>query len=200
MLETSLSSNLQFIAATTAILAVPGPTNALLAASGATLGIRRSLKLIPAVFIAYLGAILAWGCVLAPATAFWPQFAPLLRLACALFLATTAVRLWRGTAALTAKPKAPVTSRIVTLVTLINPKALLFATGLFPPAAFTRPDVFYATALAFAIPLLPIAAAWIGFGAACEGAVGGFSAQGIQKISAIVLGVFSASIGVSALV
>jgi threonine/homoserine/homoserine lactone efflux protein len=197
MLEACLAPNALFIATTAAILAVPGPTNALLAASGAMLGLRRSLTLIPVVLVAYLGAILAWGCLLAPATTFWPPLASLMRAACALFLAATAMRLWRGTASLSAKTTSPVTTRTITLATLLNPKALLFATGGFPAIAFTQPDAFYATAVVFSVPLLPITLAWIAFGASLGGSVFRISPQTFQRASAIVLAFFSASIGVS---
>lgn len=189
-----------FVAQTAAILAVPGPTNALLAASGATRGVRASLRLIAAALTAYVGAILAWGLVLIPVTAFWPPFAPLARLACALFLAAMAVRLWRGTASLTAKPAAAVTTRTITLVTLLNPKALLFATGVFPPAAFVQPDVFYSTALAFAGPLIPIALGWIIFGTALGASPSRISPQMIHRAAAVLLAFFSASIGVSVVI
>jgi threonine/homoserine/homoserine lactone efflux protein len=200
MLDASLPPNTLFIAATAVILAVPGPTNALLAASGAAHGIRRSLKLVPTVLVAYLAAILAWGSLLTPAATLWPPIAPLMRLACALFLAVTAIRLWRGSGRLSAKPAPSVNTRTITLVTLLNPKALLFATGGFPPTAFTQPDVFHAMAIAFAIPQLPIALAWISIGAALGGVGSRFSTQTIHRIAAVLLAFFSASIGASALI
>jgi len=138
--------------------------------------------------------------VLTPAAAAWPPIAPLMRLACALFLAVTAVRLWRGTTRLSATPTPSVNTRAITLVTLLNPKAVLFATGGFPPTAFTQPDVFYAMAVAFAIPQLPIALAWIGVGASLSGTVGRISPQTIHRMAAILLAFFSASIGASALI
>ncbi len=200
MIDVPLLTDPLFVGTAAAILAVPGPTNALLAASGASRGIRASLRLISAVLTAYLGAILAWGLLLIPATAFWPPLAPLARVACALFLAATAVRLWRGTASLTATtPGGGITTRTMTLATLLNPKALLFATAVFPPAAFTQSDVFSSTALAFAAPLIPISLAWIVFGASL-GFQDRISPQTAHRTAAVLLAFFSATIGVSAVI
>ncbi len=200
MLEAPLLLDPVFVATTATILAVPGPTNALLAAAGAARGIRSSLRLASVVLTAYLAAILAWGLLLIPATAFWPPFGSLARLACALFLAVTAVRLWQGSASLAAQTTSPVTTRALTLATLLNPKALLFATTVFPPAAFTQPDVFSSTALAFAAPLVPISLAWIGFGASLGGAGSRVSLRTIHRTAAILLAFFSASIGISTVI
>jgi threonine/homoserine/homoserine lactone efflux protein len=200
MLDASFLPNLLFVTTSAAILAVPGPTNALLAAAGAALGFRSSLKLVPAVLAAYLGAILAWGCLLTPAIAFWPPLAPLLRLACALFLAAIAIRLWRRTTGPSTDPTSMITTRRITLVTLLNPKAFLFAAGVFPPAAFSQPDVFSSAGLAFAAPLVPIALIWIAFGAALAGAGNRIPLRTINRTAAILLAFFAATIGVPAVI
>lgn len=53
--------SLLFVGLVTALLLTPGPTNTLLASSGIQMGIRCSLKLIPAEAIGYLIAISTWG-------------------------------------------------------------------------------------------------------------------------------------------
>ena len=132
------------------------------------------------------------------AAAAWPPLISLTRLGCALFLAGTAVRLWRGAASLAAKPAAAITVRAITLATLINPKAVLMATGVFAPAAFVQPDLFHATAFAFAIILVPIALGWVSFGALLVAGGGLVSPRTIHRAAAILLACFSASVGVSA--
>jgi threonine/homoserine/homoserine lactone efflux protein len=76
--------SLKFVVGSVALLAAPGPTNLLLATSGAIQGVRKSAALLPAVFLGYLIAI-AIALVLRIAVS-----AYLLRIAMALW--TTAVR------------------------------------------------------------------------------------------------------------
>ena len=61
-----MTEPLAFILAVLGLLATPGPTNTLLAASGAAVGLRRSLHLIPAEVSGYLCSILALALVLGP--------------------------------------------------------------------------------------------------------------------------------------
>ena len=61
-----------FALAAIALLAVPGPTNTLLAASGAAIGLRPSLRLIPAEISGYLVAIGYLLAVLQPLVASHP--------------------------------------------------------------------------------------------------------------------------------
>ena len=57
---------LPFVAGTVSLLAIPGPTNTLLAASGASVGWSRSLHLLAAELGGYMLAILALRALLAP--------------------------------------------------------------------------------------------------------------------------------------
>ena len=52
-----------FIGLVITILLTPGPTNTLLASSGIQVGVRKSLRLIPAESIGYLISISVWGLV-----------------------------------------------------------------------------------------------------------------------------------------
>jgi hypothetical protein len=63
---------LLFTLAVLAILGTPGPTNTLLATSGAGVGLRRSLVLLPAEACGYLISILLLGLVLGPVVAASP--------------------------------------------------------------------------------------------------------------------------------
>lgn len=200
MMDIPLLQDPLFLAQAATILAVPGPTNALLATAGATRGFRVSIRLVAVVLTVYLAAILAWGLFLIPAAAAWPPLTILARLGSAAFLAYTAYRLWTGATTLAAEPATPITTRTVSIVTLLNPKALLFATSLFPPAAFTDSQVFYATGLAFAAPLIPITLAWIAFGANLANPNSPITATLAHRASAILLACFSVSIGVTAIV
>ena len=84
-----------FALAVIAILATPGPTNTLLATSGASVGLRRSLVLVPAETAGYLISILSIGLVAGPFLASQPGLAPSLRILVGAYLLWLAVRLWR---------------------------------------------------------------------------------------------------------
>lgn len=122
-----------FLVGSLALLATPGPTNTLLAASGAALGVRASLRLIPAELAGYLAATGLLSALAVPLMAQVPVLVPGLKLAAALFLVWSAVRLWRtaGRHAAAGLPP-PATPGRVFLTTLLNPKAMVFALVLFP--------------------------------------------------------------------
>ncbi|WP_207484026.1 lysine transporter LysE [Arenibaculum pallidiluteum] len=180
-----------------AILATPGPTNTLLAASAARRGIVPSLSLVPAELTGYLVAIAAWGLVLGPAMAVLPQLGPALRLACAAYLARAAVRLWRAGAP--GGEVAAIGPCGVLVATLLNPKALLFAVGVFPEAAFHSIAGFLEAAGGFSAVLVPVALGWIALGAGLAGGGRGRRSDLAQRGAAMVLLAFSASLGASAL-
>ncbi len=149
------------------ILGTPGPTNTLLATSGATVGIRSSLPLIPAETAGYLISILTLGLVLGPVVAANPTLALVLRTAVGLYLLWLAVKLWRkgglilGTGRVVTPPQIFVT-------TLLNPKAIVFALGVVP---FGAPLVWPYMA-GFVAMLAAVALAWIALGAALGGVAG----------------------------
>jgi threonine/homoserine/homoserine lactone efflux protein len=90
-----------FALAVLVVLGTPGPTNTLLATSGATARLRRSLPLIAAEAAGYTVSILTLGLVLGPVVAGAPFLAGVLRMAVGIYLLALAFGLWRrGGAAL----------------------------------------------------------------------------------------------------
>jgi threonine/homoserine/homoserine lactone efflux protein len=188
---------LAFVPAVAAILATPGPTNTLLASSGAQTGFRRSLPLVPAELAGYAFAIAAWGLFLAPASNALPWLKPVLKLACAVYLVRVAWDLWRNAGSM--ENYGRLGARHVFSATLLNPKALLFAVAIFPEAAFHNVDGFLQTMGVFAATIVPIALAWIGLGSTLSGPNPRICPQLVQRGAALVLLAFSASLGVTAL-
>lgn len=90
-----MESPLVVLATALAVLAAPGPTNALLATSGAMRGVRRSLVLAPAVAAGYLISVTLLGLALGPAIAAAPVAGRILRLLIGAYLFFLAFRLWR---------------------------------------------------------------------------------------------------------
>lgn len=114
------------------MLAIPGPTKSLLFVSGVSRGFQASLKLIVAEVGAYLISLSVLISALKPVISAYPAMPQLLRVACSIALVYVAVKLWQsgGPAAPTGHP---ITVRRVFLTTLMNPKNLIFAFGMFPP-------------------------------------------------------------------
>jgi len=149
-----MSSLTPFILGIVALLAVPGPTNSLLAAAGARSGLHDAPKLMLAEVSAYLIAITAlmrWG---APAMAAFPAAGALIQLGVALYLLRSAIWFWRNGGKL-GESIGEVTAFRVFLTTLGNPKSVIFAFLIFPAAAIAHP-------LALFIPInMGIAFGWL---------------------------------------
>lgn len=117
-----------FLAAAAALLSMPGPTNALLAASAAEVGARRSLVLLAAVLCGYALSVSILRGLFGPFAAAVPAFGVGLRVAIVLYLIVLAVRLWR-VSHVNAVARA-VGFGDVFVTTLLNPKGLVIAFAL----------------------------------------------------------------------
>jgi len=178
---------LLFALAVLTILGTPGPTNTLLATSGAAVGARASLPLVPAEAAGYLIAILTLGLALGPAVAASPLLAAALRVAVGGYLLLLAVRLWRRGGASFAGGSA-VTARQVFTTTLLNPKALVFALGVVPFGA-PRPHLYL---LGFVGMLAVVALCWICAGAALGRAAAGAGRAGVvPRVGAAAVAAFT---------
>jgi threonine/homoserine/homoserine lactone efflux protein len=184
-----MESPIIFVLAVLAVLGTPGPTNTLLATSGATAGLRHSVPLIAAEAAGYTVSILTLGLVLGPAIAASPVLAGALRAAVGVYLLSLALRLWRrGGAALATG--AVVTPRQVFVTTLLNPKAIVFALGVVPFAAGW--GVWPPYMFAFLLLLVSVGVAWIAVGAMLGGAAGRRGWGGaVPRVGAAAVGSFA---------
>lgn len=171
-----------FFLAVATILATPGPTNTLMATSGATSGIARSWPLLIAEITGYLIAILAIRAVLAPIVHAYPAIGIALKVAVALYLVWLAVKLWRRPLTLDADARS-VTFSNVFVTTLLNPKALIFALTVFPQE--NAPTLLWYFA-AFAATVVAAGGGWIVFGQLLKGAAGSHAGL-IPKVAAVAL-------------
>lgn len=122
---------LTFFTATCFLLALPGPTNTLLATSGAGVGIARSVHLLAAELAGYLLAIASLRLALGPIVSDIPLAGIVLRVAVTIYILCLAVMLWRFRSR-ELRSGAPVTFGHVLFTTLLNPKAMVFAFLLLP--------------------------------------------------------------------
>ncbi|WGS54673.1 LysE family translocator [Paraburkholderia sp. D15] len=182
------------------VLITPGPTNTLLAAAGLRQGLRRSWPLIVAELCGYLVAISVWGHFLVQADHALPWLPSLLRVAAGLYIAYLAVDMWRAAVALPDSTQRSIGMRTLFVATLLNPKGLLFAGTIFPAVAFAHLPAYLFAMSIFACLLVPIALAWIAFGAALgSGKLAWLNPVKMQRGASIVLGVFSLSLAWAAL-
>ncbi len=157
-------SDAEFLLGAAALLATPGPTNTLLAASGAARGLRPSLGLLAGELAGYLAAIVVSTAAVGPMIATRPTFGLVLRLAVCLYVLYLAWVLWRESGVELADAR-PVTVPRVFVTTLLNPKAAIFAFALLPTTAATgRVELGPRLAL-LSLLIVTIGCSWIGAGA-----------------------------------
>lgn len=156
---------LAFTLGAVALLATPGPTNTLLATSGATRGIKVSLPLLLGEAAGYVFAIIMLRAAVGPFVAAEPIFGQILSgLVCA-YLVYVSLSLWRRST-LPLDLAKPVTLTNVFIATLLNPKAIVFAFMVLPPTG-SIDLVTLAFWLAALVVLIALAGgSWIMLGAA----------------------------------
>lgn len=183
-----------FIAAVLVLLGTPGPTNTLLATSGATAGVRRSLPLLVGELAGYLIAVGTIRVVLGPVIHSYPLVGIGLKAAVVLYLIWTAIRLWRHDAGLT-ESQATIGMQAVFITTLLNPKALIFSLSIIPT---NDPQLgWYVLGFALLVPLVGFA--WILLGRAIGVAAGDEHTGMVRKVASVALVGFAGWIVVSVL-
>jgi len=163
------------------LLAAPGPTNTLLATSGAAIGVRRSLPLLAAELSGYLLAIFLLRVLVGPLIAAVPAFGIALRIAAVIYLLHLAAKLWRHSGCQSIKASGPVTIFSVFVTTLLNPKAIILAFTLLPAGML-------AWLPALILQIVVAGSAWIIVGALVQrGFRGTFHPQVGYRVSALAL-------------
>lgn len=189
-----------FIGLVITILLTPGPTNTLLASSGIQVGVRKSLRLIPAESIGYLVSISIWGLVIGIVSNQFPILPIFLKLLSALYIIFLAIKLWK-TADIEASYHLPtIRARELFCATLLNPKALLFASAIFPSSAWLTLNNYLVHIGMFLILIVPIALFWTFIGSIlASNKVRWLNQSNLQKTASLVLVSFSIPLGYSAL-
>ncbi|MDB5585205.1 MAG: LysE type translocator [Devosia sp.] len=124
-----------FILAVLALLAVPGPTNTLMAAAGASRGLVRSLPFLAGELGGYLIAITFWTEVVGAVATSQPMVPVIAKFIAAAFLVWSGWKLWSAAGRVDLKQRGITLSRVFA-TTLINPKGLVFAFAIFPQVGF----------------------------------------------------------------
>jgi threonine/homoserine/homoserine lactone efflux protein len=191
------TAHVMFVVEVLGVLAIPGPTNSLLLISGMSRGFRASLNLILAEVGAYLISISLLVVALAPLMRTYSTVPQLLRVACSIYLIHLAVRLWRS-GGQKIQDSHPITVRHVFFTTLMNPKNLIFAFGIFPiPSAGASKLLPYLAG--FSGICIVVASGWIAAGALIQSnAAQRIHLGWVYRGEAFLLGGFAIAIFVSA--
>lgn len=189
-----------FIGLVVTILLTPGPTNTLLASSGIQVGVRQSLRLIPAESIGYLISITTWGMIIGTVSIQFPIIPTFLKLLSALYIIFLAIKLWK-TADIEASYNQPtIRARELFCATLLNPKALLFASAIFPSTAWLTMQVYLLHIGLFLLLIVPIALFWTFIGSIlASNKVRWLNQSNLQKTASLVLISFSIPLSYSAI-
>lgn len=156
-----------FAMAVLLLLLTPGPTNTLLAVSGAARGLKASLPLIGAELGGYLTTILPLVFLAAPLLRDQPVAALIIKLVSTLWVLLLAARLWVRPPSAT-EPGA-VTVATVYCTTVMNPKALIIGLALMPSATFAAPETLVVPLpylALFVLLVILVATCWLSAGAA----------------------------------
>ena len=189
-----------FIVLIITILLTPGPTNTLLASSGIQTGMKRSLKLIPAEVIGYFIAITAWGFLLESVSHYVPWLPPLIKLLSATFIIYLAIKLWITSTKELDLNQPLITSKALFVATLLNPKALLFASAIFPHTAWLNLHEYIVHMGIFLALITPIAFLWIAFGSILiSNKISWLNQRNLQRSAAFVLTFFAMPLAYSAI-
>lgn len=189
-----------FIGLVVTILLTPGPTNTLLASSGIQVGVRQSLRLIPAESMGYLISITTWGMIIGTVSIQFPIIPTFLKLLSALYIIFLAIKLWK-TADIEASYNQPtIRARELFCATLLNPKALLFASAIFPSTAWLTMQAYVLHIGLFLLLIVPIALFWTFIGSIlASNKVRWLNQSNLQKTASLVLISFSIPLSYSAI-
>ena len=189
-----------FIGLVITILLTPGPTNTLLASSGIQVGLRKSFRLIPAEAFGYLISITLWGFLIGKISVHLPLLPTILKLFSAGYILFLALRLWRTATVTESFNQKGIRARELFAATLLNPKALLFASAIFPAIAWTNPQYYVAHMLVFLLLIVPIAFFWTFIGSVlASNKISWLNQANLQRTASLVLVSFSIPLSYSAL-
>ena len=189
-----------FVGLVVTILLTPGPTNTLLASSGIQVGVRKSLGLIPAEAFGYLISISMWGMIIGTVSKQFPMIPTILKLFSAGYILFLAIKLWRTANQQDDFQKISIRPRELFIATLLNPKALLFASAIFPVYVWKSTVAYSAHMLSFLLLIIPIAFCWITIGSVlASNKVSWLNQCNMQRTASLVLIGFSVPLSYSAL-
>lgn len=144
-----------------ALLFVPGPTNILLLNSGARQGFRKAHLLMIAEWGGYLFSITSWSAVTFILFSAGNSGIGFFRLLCSGYLFFLSVKIWLSEINTTGNVFTP---SGIFLATAMNPKALVFASVIFPENVISSPGGYTMVFLHFTVVVVTASGFWISVG------------------------------------
>lgn len=189
-----------FIGFVASILLTPGPTNTLLASSGIKVGFKRSLLLIPSEAFGYLLSITGWGILIGKISTHAPYLPSILKLCSVFYLLFLAFKLWQSSFEDHNLTVSIIGKRELFIATLLNPKAILFATTVFPFMAWINAHIYVQHMLSFLFILIPVGIFWIYIGMILNSGKIKWLNQGVlNRCATFILILFCVPLGYSAI-
>jgi threonine/homoserine/homoserine lactone efflux protein len=187
-----------FILGALALLAVPGPTNALLLVAGTQGGVGRALTAACAAMLGYLLAVILLGGAIGPLLLGYPVLVSAIRLGAAGYLLLAALKLWRTDIPSIGASRIIVSPGAVFLTTLLNPKALILAFALMPEGWTARMDEAILHLGVLCGLVFGISTLWSCLGRLLRSSLERNGAgQMTSRLSAIVLGLFGVALAIA---
>ena len=189
-----------FILGALTLLAVPGPTNALMLVAGTQGGISHALAAAGAATLGYLLAVTLLGGVIGPLLLEQPVLMNAIRFAAAGYLLIAAWRLWQTEASSIGRNRIVVSPGAVFLTTLLNPKAVIIAFTLMPEGWTAKtgaaiPHLVVLCGLVFGISTL-----WGLLGRLLRSSLERTGAGKLtSRLGAIILGLFGVAVAIASL-
>ena len=127
----------------------------------------KTIVLVPAELMGYFYAINIWALIIHLSAPVWPNLIHILHFLSIVYVLWLAFHLWKSAHLQQHNQKHPsIQPRELFLTSLKNPKAILFAAGIFPLETWNSPLNFVMVFAVFALVLLPVALFWMSFGRA----------------------------------
>jgi threonine/homoserine/homoserine lactone efflux protein len=156
-------------------------------------------SLIPAEALGYLISITIWGLIIGSVSKQFPSVPVILKLFSAGYILFLALKLWRTAIEM----KTSIMRQFVHVsyfLQLLNPKALLFASAIFPTHVWQNASAYTSHMLVFLLLIVPIAFFWTFIGSViCSNKVTWLNQRNMQRTASLVLVSFTVPLSYSAL-
>lgn len=182
-----------FVAGCGTLLFMPGPTNAVMMASGAASGFRRSVPITLVALAGYGFSIIILLAVSSLIGVYGKDTSLALKAIGAVAMMIVSLKLWAGA---NSSGKTSSGAGSVLSLTLLNPKALILAFGIIPPIGSASELAVKCAILAVVVVLS--ATCWIALGAVMK-TLSASSGTLVAKVASVVVGCFAVYLLMSAI-